>query len=83
MSAADGAFSSASEGLTVTLDTSGWSANTTVYVDAKDGAGNWGPATAASAILTVTAKDTFTVVASAAGLGGNAVQGSTDTPPSC
>ncbi len=43
------------------VDSSAWAADTTLYVDCKDGGGTWGPAPKGSASVTVTPKDAFTV----------------------
>ncbi|MBU4511556.1 S8 family serine peptidase [bacterium] len=43
MSASDGAFGSPTEGVTASIDVSGWSVGQyTLYVHGKDAAGNWG-----------------------------------------
>ncbi|NIM51749.1 MAG: CxxxxCH/CxxCH domain-containing protein, partial [Gemmatimonadales bacterium] len=64
MSASAPPFDSPTEGVTGTVDTSSWTVSGspyTLYVDARDAAGNWGPAAAASIQVTVTAKDQFSV----------------------
>jgi hypothetical protein len=64
MSAVDGVFEELSEPLSATVNTSAWTAAGspyTLYVDAKDASGNWGPTTAATVQVTVTAQDSFTV----------------------
>lgn len=43
MNASDGAFNSTIEGLSATIDTTGWSAGRhTIFVEAQDALGNWG-----------------------------------------
>ncbi|MDB4285506.1 hypothetical protein N9903_01200, partial [bacterium] len=60
MTAFDGAFDSASEPLTVTIDTSGWTQGSyPLHVDARDEAGNWSSTDFTP--FSVTAKDNFTV----------------------
>ncbi|MDB4285403.1 fibronectin type III domain-containing protein, partial [bacterium] len=64
MAAQDGAFDSSPETLTVTIDTSLWTnavGTYTLYVDAKDGAGNWGPDPAEFFVVNVDPKDEITV----------------------
>ena len=78
MAAQDGAYDAVSETLEATIDTSGWTAGSyTLYVDARDAASNWGPASAPSITVTVDPKDDFSVANAAAGAG-NVQQGATD-----
>lgn len=54
MSASDGSFDSPTEGVTASIDVSGWAVGDyTLYVHGKDAADNWGPTD--SVVLSVTA----------------------------
>jgi hypothetical protein len=58
MSCSDGACDEASEALTVNVDTTGWAAGTyRLFIDAKDAAGNWGPASAVYIDVDVSPED--------------------------
>jgi hypothetical protein len=73
-------FDTQNEGLTASVDTSGWTAAGSpylLYVDAKDTANNWGPAVASTVSVTVTAKDDFSV-SGAAGATESVTQGQSD-----
>jgi endogenous inhibitor of DNA gyrase (YacG/DUF329 family) len=61
MNPSDGAFDSATEGVTADIDVSGWDVGSyTLYVHGNDSAGNWG--TAASVALEVTEASTNTMM---------------------